>query len=1013
MSNSDPQDNARDSVAPLCDEFEFEWRNGSDPGIEKFLLRVPERQRQLLFKELIQIDVWWRKQFNKATSARQYLERFPEYTETIARAFPDGDTAPKDFETEAGLDEAGDPFATDALFSEPPQRGRYVFRRLLGEGGLGKLSIYYDTELRREVALKEIRPEYADSQRARRKFIDEALVTGLLEHPGVVPVYGFGTEDNGRPFYAMKLVDSHELFKDRIVQFHDAVKNEGERFEGPILRSLIRRLIDVCNVISHAHGRGVLHRDLKSINVMIGTHGETFVIDWGLQKTAGENLASSDEPVTSDSLIDIGRSSDQSEQGVAMGTIACAPPEQLNGRTDCIDARSDTYGIGSLLYEILTRQSPCAGLNRIEALKRIESQSLAAPMTLNNRVPKPLNEIAVKALSRDRESRYQSAKEMRDDLQRWLDDESVLAYENEPFSERLDRWRRRHESAVRWATGSLFLLTITSIASVFFINAAKNRQMAAKNQAIRLYRIARDATDDLLSKTSERLKQIPDSTDIRQQLLAEAAESYARMRDAAADLTDEPEFRRESAAAGIQLADVHRMLQNRQQAVESLADARKAIGNSLEVEDQIMLARTFIEESRVWGYGYPTESKSAIDQALTVTENVIDSQQGLSQGRLVRAEALIQRGVVADDAGDVTVASESVRAAIRLLDELLLRSIDKPTEQRARKQLVRAHTNAAYLEDGDRESTRNHFSLALSQAKWLEKEYENDPDVHNEYGRLLNNIGDHYLFDLGELDSADEYYSKSKSYFERVSDEKPLVLEYKSNLILAYLGLGHVSGERAAALDSDSVDPNRKQEIKALADETLRLYQSATDIADNLLGSNSNRIEFLRNAGQAKGSLGEKLASSDPQIAEKLLIEAVVLLNKSASGNEAGDERIEDEIDYYENRILDLKSRGFDADNREMLLDRLTKFVKETNFNSPRQQFNSACWISRIGGQIVQQDADTSKRVTPLLDTAIDRLQSSINSDATLYEIFLKDDDLLFIRQQRPTLAKKLQPNEG
>ena len=153
------------------------------------------------------------------------------------------------------------------------------------KGGLGAVFIAMDTELNREVALKQILDSHADDPVSRQRFLLEAEVTGGLEHPGIVPVYGMGTYAGGRPYYAMRFIKGDSL-KKAIEQFHadTSLKNDAGR-RSLELRKLLHRFTDVCNAIEYAHSRGILHRDIKPSNVILGKHGETLVVDWGLAKS--------------------------------------------------------------------------------------------------------------------------------------------------------------------------------------------------------------------------------------------------------------------------------------------------------------------------------------------------------------------------------------------------------------------------------------------------------------------------------------------------------------------------------------------------------------------------------------------------------------------------------------------------------------------------------------------------------------------------------------------------------
>ena len=154
-------------------------------------------------------------------------------------------------------------------------------------GGLGFVSVANDEELHREVALKQIRQKYADAEQYRSRFRIEAEITGGLEHPGIVPVYGLGQDAVGRPFYAMRFIRGDSL-KDAIKEFYGSEELRQDPGKRRLrFRELLRRFIDICDAIHYAHSRGVLHRDLKPGNVMLGRYGETLVVDWGLAITHG------------------------------------------------------------------------------------------------------------------------------------------------------------------------------------------------------------------------------------------------------------------------------------------------------------------------------------------------------------------------------------------------------------------------------------------------------------------------------------------------------------------------------------------------------------------------------------------------------------------------------------------------------------------------------------------------------------------------------------------------------
>ena len=196
-------------------------------------------------------------------------------------------------------DDDPDRTASIAVGSATSNGQRFHIVRPHAQGGLGAVFVALDGELHREVALKQILDKHADDPISRQRFIAEAEITGALEHPGIVPVYGLGTDADGRPYYAMRFIKGDSL-KEAIARFHSGAlvgsalrttpASEAVRTADPTgleLRRLLRRFLDVCNAIDYAHSRGVIHRDLKPANIIVGKHGETLVVDWGLAKSVG------------------------------------------------------------------------------------------------------------------------------------------------------------------------------------------------------------------------------------------------------------------------------------------------------------------------------------------------------------------------------------------------------------------------------------------------------------------------------------------------------------------------------------------------------------------------------------------------------------------------------------------------------------------------------------------------------------------------------------------------------
>ena len=181
---------------------------------------------------------------------------------------------------------------------------RFQLIRPHASGGIGQVWLARDSELQRDVAIKEIQPRFAEHADQRARFVLEAEVTGNLEHPGIVPVYSLGKNAEGRPYYAMRFIRGESLAVAIRRFHHDFRQNAGSATTrsrrpskwGIEFRQLVRRFLDVCNAIDYAHSRGVLHRDLKPANIMLGHYGETLVVDWGLAKVIGKDDVGSRQP---------------------------------------------------------------------------------------------------------------------------------------------------------------------------------------------------------------------------------------------------------------------------------------------------------------------------------------------------------------------------------------------------------------------------------------------------------------------------------------------------------------------------------------------------------------------------------------------------------------------------------------------------------------------------------------------------------------------------------------------
>jgi serine/threonine-protein kinase len=354
---------------------------------------------------------------------------------------------------------------------------RFRVLRPHARGGLGAVFVALDAELHREVALKQILDEHADDPCSRARFLIEAEITGSLEHPGIVPVYGLGAHADGRPYYAMRFIRGDSL-KEAVNRFHadESLKSHPGR-RSLELRKLLRRLTDVCDTMEYAHSRGVLHRDIKPGNVIVGKHGETLVVDWGLAKATGR---ADPEGVSGERKLVPSSASGSAETlpGSALGTPAYMSPEQAEGNLDRLGPRSDVYSLGATLYFLLTGQPPVAG-DVGEVLRAVQRGEFRPPRQLDPMIDRALEAVCVKAMALRPEDRYPSPKAMAEDIERWMADEPVSAW-REPWSRSVGRWLARHRVGVAAACAAV-LVSLMGTGAVLAVQTRANAELTRAN----------------------------------------------------------------------------------------------------------------------------------------------------------------------------------------------------------------------------------------------------------------------------------------------------------------------------------------------------------------------------------------------------------------------------------------------------------------------------------------------------------------------------------------------------
>jgi serine/threonine protein kinase len=365
------------------------------------------------------------------------------------------------------------------------------------QGGIGEVWKVHDQHLNRVVALKKLRPDRAHDSVAQTSFLHEAEVTAQLHHPNIVPVYDlFVPVARDKAFYTMPFLEGRSL-AEAVRAYHAGRATAG----APALRELATAFVAVCRAVAYANEHGVIHRDLKGQNIMLGGPGEIFVVDWGLAKVVGRG----DDPYGLPVLRSAADDDLRTRLGTRKGTPGFMAPEQAAGRVDLIDRRSDVYGLGAVLYEILTGKPPVelspeetrkllgaetlpTKLSPLEFLKlseellrKVEHEPVVPPSRIWSAAPRAVEAICLKALAKKREERYPSAAALAEDVARWLVDEPVAVY-RDPLPVRFARLVRKHRTLAGTAALVLLIVVVGLAAGLWAVDAERAETVRERDQ---------------------------------------------------------------------------------------------------------------------------------------------------------------------------------------------------------------------------------------------------------------------------------------------------------------------------------------------------------------------------------------------------------------------------------------------------------------------------------------------------------------------------------------------------
>ncbi|WP_165227433.1 serine/threonine-protein kinase [Aquisphaera insulae] len=659
-------------------------------------------------------------------SIEDYAVRHPEHADLIRRFFPTIALMEGIKRREQGLP------VGDLTRSAPARLGEYRVVRELGQGGMGIVYEAVQESLGRPVALKIIPRIHLKASHLKR-FRREAEAVARLHHTNIVPIFGIGEHD-GQPFYVMQLIRGTALDELLARWAREGPPPGAERW-----RFIARMGVQAAGAIQYAHEQGVLHRDIKPANFLIDQQQTVWITDFGLAKLAGQN--------------------DLTGPGDIVGTLRYLAPEGLRGLAD---ARSDVYGLGLTLYEMLTLRPPFGDLSPSELVKRVREEHPVRPRKLDPSIPRDLETIVLKATAKEPEHRYRSAAALGEDLANFLEDLPIAARRASPF-ERARRWARRNplvSPLVGVASGLLILASAIGWAG--YVSTGKALEQARANETLSL---------DLLDKLFERLR-------VRSMLLPPPPGRAARHR---------PPMPPEDVEASMERTDV--------------------LGRSPDPPLGSPPPSPMVGKSSQGSSGSPNDG-AMIEEVLTFYDRFARQNASNSGLKAEAAWAYRRVGAIQASLGRPAEAEQAFRRAISMLEELVKEAPHRPD---LRMRLVEASimSNPWTIDDGELETLEARLRRAAIHVDSLDSLGAPSADaeisrihVHSKLGSVLRR--------RGQIDEARTSYNRAIAVADRILAADPRSLRARVD-----------RGDVREALAALEIQEGRLESARVLVDGSL------------------------------------------------------------------------------------------------------------------------------------------------------------------------------------------------
>ena len=683
----------------------------------------------------------------------------------------------------------------------------------IGRGGMGVVYEARQISLDRKVALKVLPFAAVWDQKQIARFRNEAQAAAQLQHPNIVPVFAVG-EQRGVHFYAMQFIAGQSLDEavrelrqeaEQLASGETMLAATTENAPQPTstfsqqysagrtayCRAVTKLGIQAAQALHHAHEYGVVHRDVKPSNLMVDHQGKLWITDFGLARVQN----SPGVTVTGD----------------VVGTLRYMSPEQAAGEHALVDMRTDIYGLGATLYELLTLRPAFPGDDRHQVLRAIAEREPAAPRSLNADIPVDLETIVLQAMAKSRDSRYGTALAFAEDLERFLEGKPTLA-RRPTLADRTAKWFRRHRLAT--AAGALVLVLLTTVSTVGAILLA--REKAEKEAALvqsqqhldqsqQHFEQARQVVDRFGIQLADQLQDTPGTERLRQQLLMETLNYYHGFLD---EIGADAVFQDQLAMTHLKAGVVTAKLGANKKAIDEYRTAQQILEQSIvdDPEDPVLQSHLALSRNNLAlllaAQGHTQDALEEYEQAIAAQQRLVATHPDEETYAGHLAESHVNRGTLLGQLGQTEGAIQSLTHAVTILHETSSAAPDDPQQAR---NLAIAYNNLSFIQ---RQLDADLAEKSARRAVEILSQFAESPDASDacraDLALCYSNLAAIQSKEA-RTDEAIESYQKAVSLRESLLRKSPSIVRHRSelaaslnNLALLEIGQGDVSAAAEA-----------------------------------------------------------------------------------------------------------------------------------------------------------------------------------------------------------------------